>query len=268
MSRVWGAFIAVLLCVVMLPSTVAAGNSQYFPETGQTSSNAFYEFWQTHGGLEILGMPLSPVYQRERENRIIQIYERVVLEWHPENTRANRVQIERLGDLYLSRLRDTQTKVNTGDMQRHSPPRACGTTSDCETFDTTNHTLLGAFRDYWYANGGLTAFGLPLTEEYEACGTDDGNCTGHFSAQFFERSAFEWHPEVNGGTVLLRRLGALTWDDETRTSIARNPGFLRSIPDYDDVKAMNTAPPAPANIPSPPPPSSSLAASDYQASKV
>ncbi len=249
----WGAFfVATLLCVGLLPSPVAAGSSQYFPETGQTSGNAFYEFWQTHGALPILGLPLSPVYLNQ-DSRIVQVYERATMEWHPENTRENRVQIRRLGDAYLSGIEDATTHQKTGDIRRHTPPRGCGTTSDCETFTITNHTVLGAFRDYWYANGGLPTFGLPLTEEYSACDADDGPCARSFSAQIFERNVFEWHPEVNGGAVLLRRLGALlNWTDSIQTSVARNPSSIRTVPDYDGVPASPNTSPPPASVDSAP----------------
>lgn len=252
MRRVWVWLITVSLCVGLMPTPASAGDRQYFPQTGQTSSNAFYEFWQTHGALPILGMPLSPAYI-DTENFIIQIYERAIMEWHPDNTRANRVQLARLGDSYLNIVEDAITHEKTGDIRRHTPPRGCATTSNCETFPTTNHTVLGAFRDYWYANGGLATFGLPLTEEYNACGTDEGTCIGHFSAQVFERNVFEWHPEVNGGSVLLRRIGALVWTDARRMNVAQNPGGLRTVPDYDGGSTSGGSSPAP--VYSPPAPS-------------
>lgn len=253
MRRLCTVLVTVILCAGIVPSYVSAGNSQYFPETGQTSGNAFYEFWQTHGGLAILGMPLSPVYE-DTDHFIIQIYERAFMEWHPENTRENRVQLARLGDSYLSDLENATTHEKIGDIRRQTPPRGCATNSNCETFATTNHTVLGAFRDYWYANGGLATFGFPLTEEYKACATDDGSgCGQGFSAQIFERNVFEWHSEVNGGVVLLRRIGARVWSDARRAKVANNPAALRTGPDYDGGSSSSSPPPAPVYLPPPPP---------------
>ncbi len=262
MRRTCAVLLAAMLCIGLLPSNVGAGNGKYFPETGQTSSNAFYEFWQTHGAVPGLGLPLSPVYKR-KDHRIIQMYERGEMEWHPENTRANRVQIARLGDLLLDRLENAKNQA-TGDTTRYAAERGCADTSNCETFPATNHTVLGAFRDFWYENGGLATFGLPLTEEFSFCTTNDGECAVHFSAQFFERNIFEWHPEINGGVVLASRQAALLWDTLNKTNLTRATTL---VPDYDgDGAFMSPLPstsrydiyPSPEDTPAPSPPTEAV----------
>src|SRR5205085_1707844 len=73
-------------------------------------------------------------------------------------------------------------------------------------FTETSHNVGGAFRAYWLANGGLTHFGLPLTEEFTETSPTDGK---PYLVQYFERNRFEYHPE-NAGTqyeVLLGLLG-------------------------------------------------------------
>jgi hypothetical protein len=228
---------------MLWPSPVAAGQSRTFPETGQTSSNAFYDFWQAHGGLEIIGLPLSPTYI-QRDRKVVQIYERAIMEWHPENDRANRVQLQRLGDEALDNI-FTTTLQHAGDADRMEPPRPCASMNNCETFTATNHTLLGAFRDYWYAHGGLATFGYPLTEEF-ALGTFDGGGKS-FVVQYFERNRFEYHPEINGGTVLLGRLGAPIWD-EVKPKITGQANV--TVPDYDSNVPYLDVPAAPAAPPS------------------
>ncbi|HUY99349.1 MAG TPA: L,D-transpeptidase, partial [Thermomicrobiaceae bacterium] len=43
----------------------------------------FRGYWQTHGGLEILGYPISEEF---RQNGVtVQYFERARLEYHPEN---------------------------------------------------------------------------------------------------------------------------------------------------------------------------------------
>jgi hypothetical protein len=246
----WGISAGIVLGLLLLPLSVTAGQSRTFPETGQTSSNAFYDFWQAHGGLEIIGLPLSPTYITENK-RVIQIYERAIMEWHPENDRTNRVQLERLGDTALSFV-VSSTNQKVGDAHRTEPARPCTGGSNCETFSATSHTVLGAFRDYWYAHGGLATFGYPLTEEF-SLGTFDGGGKS-FVVQYFERNRFEFHPEINGGAILLGRLGVPFWEDVKTTFMGR---ANVTVPDYDsnapylDESAAPVAPPATGGQPAP-----------------
>ncbi|MDW8005420.1 MAG: glycosyl hydrolase [Thermomicrobium sp.] len=67
-------------------------------------------------------------------------------------------------------------------------------------FPETGHTLSGPFRRYWEENGGLAAFGYPLTEPF---------WSGGRLVQFFERARFEYWPEFRGtpNEVQLAHLG-------------------------------------------------------------
>lgn len=73
-------------------------------------------------------------------------------------------------------------------------------------FAATGHTLRGAFRAYWEANGGLGRFGYPLSEVFLSTSPEGG---GSYPAQYFERARFELHPEYAGTPyeVLLSLLG-------------------------------------------------------------
>jgi hypothetical protein len=114
LQRSWMVLLVVALLSLIGPFPraihVAAGDSRYFPETHQTSSNAFYTFWLSHGQTEILGLPITPPYHR-KDDTLQQIYERAVMEWHPENTNANRVQLQLLGSSDLDGI--TSAKDNT-----------------------------------------------------------------------------------------------------------------------------------------------------------
>jgi hypothetical protein len=70
---------------------------------------------------------------------------------------------------------------------------------DTRYFPETGHSLRGQFRAYWEANGALTTFGYPISEEYaDAAGR---------TVQWFERSRFEL-AQVNGqAQVALGNLG-------------------------------------------------------------
>ncbi|NJN16075.1 MAG: hypothetical protein HC822_07210 [Oscillochloris sp.] len=73
-------------------------------------------------------------------------------------------------------------------------------------FDVTGHSLRGAFRRFWEANGGLARFGYPLTEELIEPESGNGRPR---TVQYFERVRFEHFPELSGTPyeVQLTRLG-------------------------------------------------------------
>ena len=177
------------------------------------------EFWQGHGALEILGLPVSQPFVDDR-GLIVQYYERAIMEYHPENRPEFRVLLtlpgaERLG----------------ARPERNAPPMACDPPS-CSFFEPTRHTLRGSFLAYWTAAGGLPVFGFPLTEEFVEVNPADGK---PYRVQYFERNRFEYHPENAGGRfeVLLGLLGAET--------LRGRPEVLRRPPAIVPESGLNAA---------------------------
>jgi sortase (surface protein transpeptidase) len=161
-----------------------------FTQNNRCMDGAFRDYWTAHGGLEILGLPVSQPFVDER-GLIVQYYERAIMEWHPENP----PEYTRLG----------------ARPERTALAKPCpGGATDCALLATTGHTLRGAFLAYWQANGGLAVFGYPLTEELTETNTADGKA---YTVQYFERNRFEYHPENAGTryTVLLGLLGGEAW---------------------------------------------------------
>jgi len=73
-------------------------------------------------------------------------------------------------------------------------------------FPETGHTVRGLFWQYWQGHGGLAQQGYPLSDELQEVSALNGKT---YTVQYFERAAFEYHPE-NAGTsyeVLLSQLG-------------------------------------------------------------
>jgi len=71
-------------------------SQRYFHETGHVVSNAFLEFFDRHGGLDIFGYPISEaIYEG---NQIVQYFQRARMEWHPENPDPHKVQLGLLGN--------------------------------------------------------------------------------------------------------------------------------------------------------------------------
>ncbi len=93
-------------------------------------------------------------------------------------------------------------------------------------FQTTGHSLRGAFRTYWQRHGGLARFGYPLTEELIEPEFGSGRPR---VVQYFERARFEHFPEFSGtpyevqlghlGTTALERRG-INWHLLPRVSDA------------------------------------------------
>jgi len=66
------------------PVTAVSDTScTFYPETGNRLCFGFRDFWQNHGGLEILGYPISEEFVEN--GYTVQYFERQRLEYHPEN---------------------------------------------------------------------------------------------------------------------------------------------------------------------------------------
>lgn len=68
----------------------------YFPETGHVVSNAFLDFYNTHGGPFIFGPPITEA--QLEGGRIVQFFRNFQMEWHPEDP-LNKVYLASLGSL-------------------------------------------------------------------------------------------------------------------------------------------------------------------------
>jgi N-acetylneuraminic acid mutarotase len=175
------------------------GSVACFAETGQCIQGRFLAHWQQHGGLAINGYPLTDERQERLEDGktyTVQYFERVRLEYHPENPPPYDVLLGQFG----RRAIWTVNLLDEAYVTRPHEPRSGAT-----FFPETAHNVSPRFYEYWQANGGLAQFGYPLTEEIGAQ-LEEGKTYG---VQYFERARFEYHPE-NAGTpydVLLGQFG-------------------------------------------------------------
>ncbi|MFN8516890.1 MAG: hypothetical protein U0232_20880 [Thermomicrobiales bacterium] len=193
-----------LLCITTLGAGLlvpihdgasAAAEEQCFVETGYCVREPFLAYWQQHGGLAINGYPISGAFSQVLENGqsyTVQYFERVRMEQHPENAAPYDVLLGQFGRmLYLT---------DPGQPRAQAAPRMAG----ARYFDETGHNVRGKFLAYWEANGGLTQFGFPVSEELQET-LENGQS---YTVQYFERARFELHPE-NGAPydVLLGQFG-------------------------------------------------------------
>jgi len=154
-------------------SSMAQTPSRYFAETGHSVSGAFLTFFDTRGGLEIFGYPITD--QFEENGRLVQYFQRVRMEWHPENPDPYKVQLGLLGDLLGHRA----SPIPTSQAPPINHPQR-------RYYPETGHTLSYAFLAYYDSHGGLDIFGYPITEFI----LENGNIV-----QYFQRGKMEWHPE-------------------------------------------------------------------------
>jgi len=165
---------------------------QYFPETGHNIGLKIKRFYDSHGGLDIFGLPLTEVF--EEDGLQAQYFERARFELHPELPPEFLVSLSLLGSYFT-----------TG---RAEPPfqwLSAAPGADREFFVESGHSLGGAFRGFWQGRGGLAAFGYPISEEFGEVNPQNGQT---YLVQYFQRARFEYHPE-NIGTPYEVELGQL-----------------------------------------------------------
>ncbi len=148
-----------------------------FTPTGYCVRGRFLQHWRDHGALARHGYPIS----EERIERLedgreyrVQYFERVRLEYHPENQPPYDVLLGQFGRQILGGVRPA---VPAQPGQQYFPQ--------------TGHNVGGRFLAYWEANGGLAQFGLPLSELFRER-LEDGQ---EYTVQYFERARLEHHPE-------------------------------------------------------------------------
>jgi peptidoglycan/xylan/chitin deacetylase (PgdA/CDA1 family) len=170
---------------------------RFFNETGHNVSGPFLQNYYVTGGLPVNGLPLTEEF-KDIDGLTVQIFERAVFELHqPPQTSSEAqpkayVEHKLLGSL-----------ITAG---RKFERVANGTNSKASRyFPETGHTLSHGFLQYWTSNGGLAAFGYPLSEEFSEKNPSDGK---NYTVQYFERSRFEYHPE-HAGTPYEVQLGLL-----------------------------------------------------------
>jgi hypothetical protein len=172
---------------------LGGATNRFFAETGHNVWGAFLEYWVAHGGVRVLGYPLTEVFEAplaDGKPYKQQYFERARLEWHPE-TPGNNVQLGLLG-VWAASKRDVQAA--------RTEPAQGGV-----TFRETGQTLR-TFQAWWNANGGLAVYGFPVSPEMQEQSAADGKT---YTVQYFERNRLEYHPDRAGtpDEVMLGLLG-------------------------------------------------------------
>ena len=234
-SLVVASLLPFLVQVPALPATSAQSNARYFPETGKSISGAFLDYWQSHGGLEQQGYPISDLLSEKSDidGKVyaVQYFERAVFEAHPENRAPYDVLLSLLGTLLYK------------DKYASAPgEQTPNNTAGSLFFPETGKRLGGSFLDYWSRHGGLEQQGYPISDEFSEVSALDGK---QYKVQYFERAVFEYHPE-NAGTpyeVLLSQLGTFRLHarqpEASPTATTTLPAIPNGMPGFMTMGLVN-----------------------------
>ncbi|MBP7686324.1 MAG: carboxypeptidase regulatory-like domain-containing protein [Thermoflexales bacterium] len=95
-----------------VPAVTSDQYRRFYPETQHILAYAFLTFYDANGGLDIFGYPITEFMLEN--GRIVQYFQRAKMEWHPELSGDQRVQLGDLGLLHFAvggfdpRLRDPE----------------------------------------------------------------------------------------------------------------------------------------------------------------
>lgn len=210
-----------------------------FKETDKSICGNFLRYWLDHEGLAQQGYPISGEFQEKSatdgKTYMVQYFERVVFEYHPENKPPY--------DFLLSQLGTSQYREKYSSVAPGQQPWA----DNMLSFKETGKTLGGRFRAYWEQSGGLAQFGYPISDPF----TEVSDLNGKpYMVQYFERAVFEYHSENKPPfDVLLSQLGTLQFrhrygSNPTGSVGSAPPGTMRtvSVPTFTSTPISRSGP--------------------------
>ncbi|NJO04126.1 MAG: hypothetical protein HC876_00500 [Chloroflexaceae bacterium] len=204
----------------------AQTDARYFPETGHYLRGAFRVFWETSGGIDIFGYPITEEYVSSDTGRIVQWFERSRFELTEVNGQPY-IELGRLG-----------SEITSGRVFPKVPP--IENTADRRYIPETQHIIQYGFKTIWETNGEERIFGFPISEEI-----DEQFPNGTWrTVQYFERARFEYWPEFpDGERVLFTHLGRQLVPPELTAPAAGPPGTPAAAPPVSSGSGQ-TAPPS------------------------
>lgn len=193
--RYWPFFLSAMLLFTTCQSqpvsspTPSANESRHFLETNLTVQGDFLRFFDTYGGVESFGLPLTE--EIVVDGWRVQYFAKARLEYHPENEPVYRVTAGWLGEL----LRRRRPPIPSGHIPPANDPHR-------RYYSETGHTLSGDFLTYFDSHGSKVRFGFPISEPFLWEGR---------IAQDFQSARFFWTPETDP-PVTLEEIGRIHLD--------------------------------------------------------
>jgi flagellum-specific peptidoglycan hydrolase FlgJ len=172
--------------------------SWYCEATGFQIGWDFLDYWNNHGGVTTLGWPIGN--QQYEDNRIVQYFERGVMEYHPENQPPYQILLRNLGQ-------------SAGKSQPPVAEKSTLAVPGSIYFSETGHWLDGRFAQAWKEWGGLAQFGYPIAEP---------EVQGTYLIQWFERARFELDLSAAKAPITLGLLGREALTPKLPDNVERN----------------------------------------------
>jgi hypothetical protein len=207
--RRWIPIGLIVLVMVLHPGSASGQEGgRYYPETGHTLDGRFVSFFDSHGGVEILGYPITDVFVDPEQGYPIQYLENARLEWVRQGDAVG-VRMPVLGEL-----------LGGWDAPLSGSSATIGSSSGCRYFHESGHRICFAFLDFFNQHGGAELFGYPISEFK----IENGRVV-----QYFQGFRLDWHPEAPGGIqVQVAPLGL-----EHFEIMGYDPNLLKSHPPED-----------------------------------
>ncbi len=166
---------------------------RYFPETGHSLDPAFASFFDDHGGVAVLGYPITDSFVNPATGQLQQYFENACLERRREDRGALTVTLSPLGEL-----------MGGGDPPRRHPPPLAWIEPGCRHYETTGHSICYAFLDSYQEHGGPEVLGLPISDFKLEAGR---------LVQYLQAFRLDWHPDLApAGQVVFAPLGRMHFE--------------------------------------------------------
>jgi hypothetical protein len=194
MRRVLIVSIALVVLTAGTYPAWAQTSGRFYPETGHTLDSRFVPIFDEHGGLPIVGYPITEAFIDPEGGVLIQYTQNARFELIPNfETGELTPRLVPLGEA----MGGWQLPLDPGEV----PSTA---NSDCRYFPETGHQVCHAFLDYFEAQGGLAVFGYPISEL---------SMENDRLVQYFQHFRLDWHPDdAINGAVQVAPLGRLHFE--------------------------------------------------------
>ncbi|HEX8683532.1 MAG TPA: glycosyl hydrolase [Ardenticatenaceae bacterium] len=178
----------------LVPTSPTPGEAWVAP-TGYAVSGPWLDFLRSHGDVDYVGYPRSPVVADPLDPRqCVQYFQRLVLEWKPNNPAEYRIQRR----LLVTELNPEGPAAPTEPAGPNSEdywyfPKGPNGLGHAVSNTAPDGTTPIGFKEYFDSNGKEDSFGYPMEAPVLRVGTDG---TQRWT-QRFQAAIMEYHPEFD-----------------------------------------------------------------------
>ncbi|MEK6588194.1 MAG: hypothetical protein AABY97_05070 [Chloroflexota bacterium] len=181
-------FGSLLLIATPAGAAFAQIDGRYYSETGHSLDEFFEPFYDTHGGSEVLGFPITESFVDPYSGFLVQYFENARLELAAD-PQAEELKV---------RVADLGVLLGGWDLPLPANRFPIGRSPGCRYYAQSGHQVCHSFLDFYEARGGPAVFGYPITEFR----IENGRMV-----QYFQDLRLDWYPEAEEGDYI--RVGPL-----------------------------------------------------------